>query len=281
MARVDGLSTAAIPVEIAAVDSLGTPVTSSGTFAPALVAAITRASDGYTYDWSDATFKASPSQGTRALVEVDATSWPGLWHVAAGFTPAADDTYTLTITRTGGLSVANVPLANTLFVGELVGTSVLGTNLVDDLVPMIDELRGDLYADMGVRQYRIYQVRRIWSGGAVGVGACRVAYVRELVPSPLLELDDSHSLTEGGLQATGTATLSEVSLAYTQDQLLGEPLSYGEEFHYLAVDAHGQGLSRRVFIPQDHPVPHRADDTDAAGWRVKVRLVDTPPNVVA
>jgi hypothetical protein len=278
MARVDGVTTAAVPVEHLALDGTGAPVVAVGTFAVLLVAAITRAADGFTYDWSDSTFKASPVNATTALVAVDATNLPGLYHVVGGFAVPADDTYTITVTQTGGPTVANVPAVSTLTVGPLVGLATMGTNLVDDLVPMADDLRDELHRDFGVRQFRTYLVRRVWSGTYVGNGSLKVTSIGELIPAPDVELADTHTLTEGGLQATGTATLHGVSLTYTQNQLLGEPLSNNEEFHYLVVDAHGQGISRRLFIPQDHPTTARSK---SLAWDVTIRLVDTPPNVVA
>lgn len=276
MARVSGLSSAAVPVEIVALDGNGVPVTSSGTFTHGLYVKVQRASDSLWYDFSDSTFKASPTTLRAALTEYSATKVPGLCHLVSGWTVPADDTYTFTIEQVaGGVAVANVPATQTLVVGEYVGTAT-GTDLVDDLVPTVDDLRDELHADFGVRQFRCYLVKAIWSGGLVGIGSKRISYVKELIPSPKVKLDDRHDLTPGGLQETGTATLTEISLTYTQAQLLGEPMAAGEEFFYLLTDRFTQGISRRVFIPQDHPDSDREKDI---GWAVKVRRVDNPPNV--
>ena len=277
--RVSGISTTAVPVEFIALDGSGAPVVQPGTFTLGLRASVVRDSDGFGWDFAASAFAAVPSISTAALTEYSASKVPGLHGLVGGWVPPADDLYTFTVSQVGGaVSVANVPLAFTLFVGPEVGASTMGTNLVDELAVVADSLRDELHADMGVRQFRCYIAKAKWSGGKVGVGSKRITYVTEIVPSPRVVLDDQHSLTQGGVQETGTATLTEISLTYSQAQLLGEPMAAGDEFFYLLTDRLGQGLSRRVFIPQDHPWTDREQDI---GWMVKVRRVDTPPLVVA
>ena len=277
MARVSGLSSAAVPIEIVALDGDGDAVTSSGTFLVGLYVGITRASDGLSFDFSDDTFKSAPVTALEALTEYSASKVAGLFHLDGGFTPPQADTYTFTISQVGGsFVVANVPMTKTFVSGQFTGTATMQDNLVDDLAVVADSLRDELHVDFGVRQFQCYLVKASWSGGHVGVGAKTVSYVKEIIPSPRVVLKDRHDLTEGGLQETGIATLTEISLTYSQADLLGEPMATGEEFHYLLVDRLGQGVSRRVFIPQDHPWPDREKNI---GWEVKVRRVDTPPNV--
>jgi hypothetical protein len=275
VARVDGVSTNAVPVELIPLDGSGDVVGSLSN----LFAAVARSSDGFQYDWDDGTFKASPTTATALMVD---SGDQGIYHLAAGWTVPAltvAETYAFTVDQVGApASVANVPATWTMGAGPLTGTATLADNLVDDLVPLVDELRADLYADFGVRQFSTSVVRKVWSGAEVGSGSVKVTRLQYLTPPPDVVLEDTHSLTPGGLQATGTATLHEVSLSYTQNQLLGEPLAYNEEHQFLVVDALGQGIARRLFIPQDHPM---TDRTDGIGWDVKIRLVDTPPNVYA
>jgi hypothetical protein len=324
MARVDGLTSAAVPVEILALDGTGAPVTQVGTFSVGLYFGVTRASDGYAWDFSSSTFKATPAAALDALAEYSASRVPGLFHYPGGWTPPSDDTYSITISQVPGSPVvANVPAFFDLFIGPEVGqaqpqrvlTYTLGqsdpliawyeriatftgedlpagvssgsipvidvtagaaANLVDDLVPMVDELRNELHADMGIRQFRLYHVHAQWSGGLVGVGAKTITTISEILPAPRLVMADTHHLTEGGLQEIGVGTLSEVSLSYSEAQLLGKPMAPGAEFFYLTVDGLGQGVQRRVFIPQDHPWPDREK---TIGWKFRVRRVDGPPNV--
>ena len=273
MSRFDGVSSDTLPVEFIPLDGSGNAVDADD-----LYVSITRTSDGYGWDFGDAEFQASPTTATAVLVDANDQ---GIVHLASGWTPptiTADDQYIFTVSEIGGSAVANVPATWTMDVGPLPGASTLGTNLVDDLVPTVDELRADLYVDFGVRQYTTSVVRREWSDTYVGRGAMRVVQKQWLVPPPEVVLEDTHSLTPGGLQATGTATLHEVSLEYTQGQLLGEPMPNNVQHAFLVTDALGQGMQRRLFIPQDHPT---TDRVKSIGWDVKIRLVDTPENVTA
>jgi hypothetical protein len=273
VSRFDGVSSDTLPVEFIPLDGSGNAVDADD-----LYVSITRASDGYGWDFDTSAFSASPATPQAVLVD---TNDQGIYHLAAGWTPQAvtgAEQYTFTVTEIGGATVANVPATWTMDAGPLAGAATLGTNLVDDLVPTVDDLRAELYTDFGVRQFHTYMVRRVWGDTYVGRGAMKVTQKQNLVPDPDVVLEDTHSLTPGGLQATGTATLHEVSLAYSQNQLLGEPLANNEEFHFLVVDALGQGIARRLFIPQDHPVTSRDKEL---GWSVKIRLTDTPGNVTA
>lgn len=281
--RVNGCDSNNVPVELKALHNglvgtfmhpelVGTNVTGLTN----LFASVTRASDGYRYDWSDATFKAAPVTVNQQLTEIA----NGLYHVPAGLAHGlAADTYTIAYAQTGDpQNVANLPRSTTLVIGTLTGTATLGDNIVDGLVAVADELRSELNAMAGVRQYKVRQLRRQWSGTYVGEGACAVTQLRTLSPDPKVKLNDTHELTEGGLQASGTTDLSEISLTYTQNQLLGEPLAANEEFFYRLDDGLGQGVSRRLYIPQDHP---ETDRSKTIGWQVTLRMVDLPPTVVA
>jgi hypothetical protein len=278
MARVDGLVSAAVPVEIVALDGDGTPIDSVGTFVLTnLCFGVTRNSDGYSYDFSDDTFKSSPTTALAALEAYDIDTHPGLFHYASGWTPPGEDVYTFTISQVGSPAVvANVPLVRTLFVGEYIGAASLGDNLVDDLVPVADELRDELHIEFGVRQYRCFGIRETWSGATVGVGAHAVTQVNEFLPSPNVELNDKHDLTPGGLLASGTCKLTEVSLTYTQNQIMGEPMAANEAWHIVLADGIGQEISRKIFIPQDHPTTDRDGNV---GWEVILRM-DEPANFV-
>ena len=278
MARVDGLATAYVPVEFLALDSEDQPIDSVGTFVLSnIVVAISRASDGYVYDWSTGAFAETPVTPSAALEAYNTDEYPGLFHVAAGWLPPGDDTYSFAYSQDGSPAVvANLPASRTLVVGEYVGTATIGTNLVDELVSVADELREELHADMGVRQFRVYGVRGEWSGATHGYGSHAITEVYEFIPSPLVMLADKRSLEPGGLMDQGTCKLKEISLTYTQAQILGEPAA-DEDWHIVVVDGLGQGISRRVFLPQDDPETDRDGDI---GWSVTLRL-DSPHNVVA
>lgn len=284
MGRVNGLSSPALPVEFVALDGGGRAVLGLTD----LVASITRASDGYGWDWLAGAFQATPSHPTQGLVEVDPTYLPGLYHVEGGWTPPGDNTYTFAVTQTTTPhTVANAPELWTAYLGPLVGHATIGRSLVDSLVGVVDSLRGSLYPAFGVRQFRTYAVKGMWTGDATetgtGRGAWRITQRAELLPRPGVEFKDKHVLEEGGLREVGEATLSEISLTYTQDDLgysATDP-DTGSAFFFLLVDALGQGIQNRLYIPGEHPESHRGDKKDAAGWTLKVRRVDLAPNVVA
>lgn len=149
--------------------------------------------------------------------------------------------------------------------------SILGNNLVDKLVPMVDGLRASLYPSMGTRQYRVTIVRRTWDGGEIGAGTPTVESSVEILPQPLVESDESYRLDERagcGLVDAGTATLTEVSLTWTEAELLGLPTAPGTETYYEITDAHGQGIAATTWIPAAPPEPDREK---GIGWIVKLR----------
>lgn len=152
----------------------------------------------------------------------------------------------------------------------MAGSAVLGTNLVDELVPMVDELKGDLYRDMGVRQYRTYLVRRRWSGARRSEGTVTVLSRTELTPAPRVDFGGLRTQLEPhGFLEDGSVRLTEVSLTYTEAELTGRPLADNEEFFYKLVDAHGQASKTRYFTPTDAPL--EVDREKNIGWRVPLK----------
>lgn len=89
-------------------------------------------------------------------------------------------------------------------------------------IPIVDAAR-DVRAQLGFRPYGITVVRTRWTGGRRGDGAQDLVSAIELLPVPLLS--DLSAMTtivsEAQLLETGTILVSEISGAYTEDQLLG------------------------------------------------------------
>lgn len=96
-----------------------------------IVLRIRRTSDGLFFDWSDDTFKTSPTTLTQALTEVDATNAPGRYKLDTathdeGFDTSAiqnttvDETYELTVFQTPGTNAANVPQIGEIKEGDFV-----------------------------------------------------------------------------------------------------------------------------------------------------------------
>lgn len=149
------------------------------------------------------------------------------------------------------------------------GNATIGTNLVDSLLGMVDDLRGSLNPDMGVRQWRVFVVRRAWSNGRVGEEPYTDT-LTELSPQPLVQSYDLYNKpSPAGIDESGTVLVSEVSLTYTESELR-PTAGAGEEIMYLLRDAHGQGIADRYYVLAAPPKPDR---TDSIGWILKLQLV--------
>lgn len=148
--------------------------------------------------------------------------------------------------------------------------SVLGSNLVDSLVPAIDEIRGTIHPALGTRQYRVFTVKRTWSGARRGEGSPSYV-VTEILPQPKLTDGSRNEMGPGGLEEEGQATLTEVSLSYAESDLYQPALTDSQEFYYRVTDAQGQGLGARYYVPSAPPTADR--DGDVA-WRIQLRLVE-------
>ncbi len=130
--------------------------------------------------------------------------------------------------------------------------STLKDNLVDKLIPTVDKLRKSLLPAMGVRQYTVSVVRRRWSGEARGEGTVAIASTMVLSPPPLLVYPNNQGALHDALEATGkretgTVTLLEVSLTYTEDELTGGVLAPNEEIYFRIIDDKGQGIAPRFY----------------------------------
>lgn len=141
------------------------------------------------------------------------------------------------------------------------GSATLGDNLVDDLVELVDDLRGDLHPAMGVRHWRVFFVRRTWATEK-GYGAFTDVET-EMLPQPLVSFDLRSELTPAGVDEKGTIKLSEVSLTYTEAELNGQPVGALENFYYLLREGHGQEMRDRYFGLMDPPWPDRIN---TIGW---------------
>lgn len=159
------------------------------------------------------------------------------------------------------------------------GSATFGTSLLDELFPdLVDGLRGELHPEMGVRQFRVYLAKRNWPSGRVGEGTPPAWVETEIDPQPLVTYEayqgaqpDIHFQYDAcGLEIAGEITLTEVSLTYTEPELLGLPLIEGDEFAYVLRDAYGQDLIPRYYVVSAPPYPDRIE---TMGWRVRLKAV--------
>jgi hypothetical protein len=161
--------------------------------------------------------------------------------------------------------------------------ATLGSNLIDDLVPVVDDLRSSLSADMGTRQYEVHLIRRTWSsnGGRRGPpGTCVVTSDVTLSPPPLVEFLSADRLrwemSPGGREQTGECRLTEVSLSYTEADLSGGVIGAAEDFYYELRDALGQSVVLRRYVPS---APPTTDRDKTIGWVVTLRKAEIADTV--
>ena len=158
------------------------------------------------------------------------------------------------------------------------GNSNIGTSLVDDLLEVIDELRSDLNTDMGSRAYRLYAVKRRWSGGFVGDGDYFDNEV-ELAPQPLVHpfkssSDLSYNQEPCGLDEAGFIKVTEVSLRWSFEDLLACEAEEGTQHLLKITEAHGQKQPARYFSHEKPPYPDRVD---TIGWVLSLVHLETEP----
>lgn len=103
---------------------LGTLVTG----ATNIKAKVRRDSDGLYLDWSDMTFKASPTQLLEDLAEVDATNFPGEYQADLDLPAVTNlndhDIYQVTVVEDGSSIVANLPQVGEVQVSQALDDAI-------------------------------------------------------------------------------------------------------------------------------------------------------------
>lgn len=147
--------------------------------------------------------------------------------------------------------------------------------LVDDLVPLIDELRGDLHPEFGVRAYRVFACKRVSSGRFPGEGKASIVDVGEILPQPRVWTWDGlrWGLEACGLNEMGEIKLTEISLTYTDADLTGGDLPGNVQWMFRLEEAHGQGTPPRFFV---HVRPPFIDREKDMGWVAWLKFVNLP-----
>lgn len=157
------------------------------------------------------------------------------------------------------------------------GESILDDDvLVDSLVvDVIDGLREDLHPQFGVRPYRVWVVRRKWSGRRLGEGSS-IDQEIELRPQPRIAVWDGFRfrMEPCGLDEMGEIRLTEVSLTMTHDELTGGEMGMAEQILYKVGEAHGQGQPDRYFTIAAPPFVDREKDM---GWILRLKHVAGSP----
>lgn len=97
--------------------------------------------------------------------------------------------------------------------------------LVVALTPVVDSIR-QLYTTMGLRTYRVFLVHQVWSGERRGAGVANVISRREILPTPrILDMSaTSEVLHATGLSEEGGLSIDQISVKYSEDDLLGRTM---------------------------------------------------------
>lgn len=145
--------------------------------------------------------------------------------------------------------------------------------LVDGLVEdVIDGLRGELHPEFGVRPYRLFTVRRVWDGDEVGQGN-HTDIESEILPQPRVRNLGADEQGASGISVRGEVKVTEVSLTYTHDELMGDSLGETEEWLFRLSEAHGQGNPDRYFVRSRPPFVDREQDM---AWVLYLKHYDQP-----
>ena len=133
----------------------------------------------------------------------------------------------------------------------------------------------DMYSRAGLRPYTVTIIRARTLGGAARRGDGPTDIMAEWPVLPTPKLGDTNGIQEivdaDQLRELGTVTLSEISLTYTEDVLLGRgwngtPVPAQERVYWeiAFIDLHLRPTQRRRFVVAGQPFP----DVANASWVV-------------
>jgi hypothetical protein len=145
-------------------------------------------------------------------------------------------------------------------------------SLAERLASTINRAR-QTNTNLGLRPYRVFSVRRHWSGGEVGRGDVCEVFCRELLPRPKVEFRTRREPTPSGYVERGVVTISEINPQLTEDEVIDlftcSSKRGDENFVEVVMDARdGQSTRRRLVIVEP---PQR----QSFAWRVTLRQQDT------
>lgn len=153
--------------------------------------------------------------------------------------------------------------------------ATLQDNIIDSLVTLIDEIRGDIHDIVGDRQYRVFTVTSVWPSGRRGddSGGPPTETTTEILPKPKLSFSNNqgalnYELKPSGKTDNGNLTLSEISFTYTEEELSPKNLPADTDFYYKLIDNLGQEITTRYFVPT---MPPRPDREKEIGWNIELK----------
>lgn len=150
----------------------------------------------------------------------------------------------------------------------------LCNTLAHQLIRSADVIR-NLYTTYGLRPYNVSLIHTRWSGGKRNIGVEEVVDVTNIVPTPLLsDLSQVAQVNSPiGLDEIGDILVSEVSGAYTENQLTGYTpgmlLAKDENFYWeieFPPPCEGQPGERRRFTVNAAPMYY----ADKFQWQIRL-----------
>ena len=148
--------------------------------------------------------------------------------------------------------------------------------LIDDLIPVVDEIRQEVHDALGVRTFTVNTVFRQWTGTRLGEGTFTDTPLL-LTPDPLVMVDVGGTMQPAGLAEEGNVTLFEVSLTFSEPELYKPTLADNQEFVYRLDDKLGQLVARRYYVPARKPRRQIASQKSPVGWRIDLKRVEDLP----
>jgi len=137
------------------------------------------------------------------------------------------------------------------------------------MVSVVDDIRRDINADMGVRQFRVYAVTRN------NVDFPSFDTVLEIEPPPLVKPYKTNLMLEPcGIDEAGRIAVTEVSLTYTEAELTGFGLGEGKDFYIRIDDAQGQLIEQTYWRHAKRPYPDRHNANPE--WHLELEPASTP-----
>ena len=156
------------------------------------------------------------------------------------------------------------------------GSAILDPDvLVDSLVvDVIDGLRDELNAEFGVRSYSVFTRHITWSGAQVGQGVATTVDT-EITPRPRVAIWGGYryELQKCGIDEIGQVEITEVSISYTEAELVGVRATMGKNQQWLILlrEGHGQASREKAFI---HDKPPFIDREKNLGWTMWLRAAE-------
>lgn len=142
--------------------------------------------------------------------------------------------------------------------------------ITDKLIDVVDNVRRKVHKALGSRTYRVQIVTRRWSGETLGDGSPTMT-ILELDPRPLLARDEGDRLAPGGREDQGGATLTQVSLRYSAEELQ-PPTPPNTEVAYRVIDTGGQRQPDQWYVIAGDPASRRGDlQQDSSDWKIKLK----------